>query len=186
MKKFETLYLVTIQALGYMWYLSVFAILLPAALVALSEGSDFFIFDGILNIAQPVLPSILNPIVTLVALVVLTMGLMIILEASFSLYHKANAFPFTIIPHKHLEPDELVTVGWYGKVRHPMKLGYIIMLLALGIYTQSITFLILWLPLVTGLMLEYGLIIEERGLQRQFGNSYKKYKKKVPVLLPKF
>lgn len=159
--------------------------LLPAAMVALSNGSDFFIFNGMLNSEPPVLPEILSPIVVLISLVVLALGVMIVIEASLSLYHKAHAFPFTVIPHKKLEPDELITTGWYGKVRHPMKLGYMIILFAIGLYIQSVTYLILWLPLISGLMLEYGLIVEEKGLQRQFGTSFKKYKNQVPALFPK-
>lgn len=72
----------------------------------------------------------------------------------------------------------LRTDGVFGRMRHPMYLGFILIYIALSIGTLSLLSLI---PIIIGFfiydrMAEY----EEKGLEEKLGQEYLEYKKKVP------
>jgi len=77
---------------------------------------------------------------------------------------------------------ELVTKGIYGYVRHPQYLGFL--LLTLGMLVQWVTLptLLMW-PIL--LVLYYRLARgEEKEMEEKFGEKYRKYKHRVPMLVP--
>jgi len=82
----------------------------------------------------------------------------------------------------HTARDALVTTGVYAYVRHPQYLG--ILMLTLGMMVQ-------WITIPTALMWPILLILyyrlakqEEREMEARFGERYREYKSKVPMLLP--
>ncbi len=174
------------QFVGYLWHLCLFVIVIPYLLVRLSEGLDYLVFELVLKVDVmgwwDLIPTTVS---SLVSLVVIAVGLLILLESTLTLYEKARAFPFTTIPHEHLRPRQLATGGWYGRVRHPMLLGYLVVLLGVGIWFHLLTMILWWVPLFGGLMLEYSLRFEERDLSRWFGEEYQLYQREVPALIPR-
>lgn len=75
---------------------------------------------------------------------------------------------------------ELITDGWYGKVRHPLYLLSTLFMILNPVMTAQ------WL-LLTILSLAYfiiGGVIEERRLIKEFGESYLKYRQQVPFMFP--
>ncbi|MHA1676671.1 MAG: methyltransferase family protein [Candidatus Njordarchaeales archaeon] len=82
------------------------------------------------------------------------------------------------------QPERVVTTGVYSIVRHPQYLG--------GIFAHiGISFLLsaLYSLLVTPLIIAIIYVItkkEETELMREFGEEYNRYKKRVPMLFPRF
>jgi protein-S-isoprenylcysteine O-methyltransferase Ste14 len=77
---------------------------------------------------------------------------------------------------------ELVTTGLYGRLRHPQYLGLILIVVA---------FLIMWPTILTILLApfltaRYFLLAkeEDRELERQFGDTFARYKDAVPGFIP--
>lgn len=83
--------------------------------------------------------------------------------------------------HREMPKPEFKTPFLYRYVRHPMQLGVILMFFA----TPHMT---LGHVLFAGLMTLYvmiGLWFEERSLVREFGDTYRQYKRQVPMLVPR-
>jgi protein-S-isoprenylcysteine O-methyltransferase Ste14 len=77
----------------------------------------------------------------------------------------------------------LVTNGIYSHTRNPQYLGFIILTLGMAIMWTTVFTLILWPFFV---ILYYKLAkTEEKEVEAQFGEEYTKYKRKVPMFLPR-
>ena len=79
----------------------------------------------------------------------------------------------------------LVTIDIYQCVRHPHHLGVGIFMTSLGLlighlWSFLIIFITQWIWVVGFLFL-----VEERELVKNFGEEYKAYRQKVPMLFPK-
>ena len=81
-------------------------------------------------------------------------------------------------------PKQLVVKGPYRHVRNPMITGALLILLA-----ES---LILWSAMIAWWMLIflvanalYFPFVEERGLEKRFGEDYRRYKRHVPRWIPR-
>ncbi|ODT22088.1 MAG: isoprenylcysteine carboxyl methyltransferase [Kaistia sp. SCN 65-12] len=79
---------------------------------------------------------------------------------------------------------ELATTGPYAHIRHPQYAGFA--LIIIGFFLQ-------WPTLVTGLMLLVLLVMywrlakrEEREVEAQFGEAYRRYAEQVPAFVPRF
>jgi len=101
-----------------------------------------------------------------------------------SFYFETKAHRALRKAHSHpKEIKKLITTGIYSKIRHPIylgrmfiNLGFLIIFPILPMAFVSIFFIVIWY-----LMAFY----EERILIKKFGKNYKKYKKKVPMFIPK-
>jgi protein-S-isoprenylcysteine O-methyltransferase Ste14 len=78
----------------------------------------------------------------------------------------------------------LATTGPYAHIRHPQYVGFA--LIIIGFFLQ-------WPTLVTGLMLPVLLVMywrlakrEEREVEAQFGEAYRRYAEQVPAFIPRF
>ena len=79
---------------------------------------------------------------------------------------------------------QLVTGGVYAHVRHPQYSGLFLITLGFLIQWPSILTLIMW-PIL--MWTYYRLAMkEERDIEKQFGQAYCDYKKKVPAFIPRF
>jgi len=80
--------------------------------------------------------------------------------------------------------EQLATTGPYAHIRHPQYAGFA--LIIIGFFLQ-------WPTLVTGLMLPVLLVMywrlakrEEREVEAQFGEAYRRYAEQIPAFIPRF
>ena len=83
---------------------------------------------------------------------------------------------------KNLQPSEptLITPGFYALVRHPIMTGFIIAFWA----TPQMSWGHLLFAAVTTIYIVLALQFEERDLIGIFGDRYREYRSKVPMLVP--
>jgi protein-S-isoprenylcysteine O-methyltransferase Ste14 len=78
---------------------------------------------------------------------------------------------------------QLVTTGIYGHVRHPQYLGFLLFTLGMNILWITISALLLW-PILA--ILYYRLAkAEEKEMEKNFGEEYRKYERTVPMFIPR-
>jgi protein-S-isoprenylcysteine O-methyltransferase Ste14 len=76
----------------------------------------------------------------------------------------------------------LVTEGIYRYIRHPQYAGFILITLGLLVHWATIPLLVMW-PIL--LFQYYRLALkEERELEKEFGEEYSEYRKRVPMFMP--
>ncbi|HEY5902654.1 MAG TPA: isoprenylcysteine carboxylmethyltransferase family protein [Anaerolineales bacterium] len=78
----------------------------------------------------------------------------------------------------------LVSVGPYCYVRNPMISGVLIMLLGEALFFGSPA-IALWAAIFFATNHTYFLLLEEPGLERRFGESYREYQQNVPRWVPR-
>jgi len=93
---------------------------------------------------------------------------------------KGLGAPFFIVLSRKLAADWL-----YAWTRNPMVLAGLAFLLSLGIWFQSLLFVLWVLILFAPAMLVFVKVYEERELEIRFGASYLKYKSRTPMLFPR-
>jgi len=81
--------------------------------------------------------------------------------------------------------DVLNTTGMYSTVRHPLYLGNYLMALGISLFPRS------WaLPIILSLafILHYERVIweEEKYLESKFGDKFRAWATKVPIIIPRF
>lgn len=96
-------------------------------------------------------------------------------------FHKASGTPMPFNP-----PPKLITTGIYAYVRNPMAVAGILIGEGLGFLLGSLSLILILIPLLTLLGALYLKKVEERELELRFGHEYLEYKKRVPMLIPKF
>ncbi len=96
-------------------------------------------------------------------------------------FSKARGSPVPLNP-----PKELVTTGLYSQVRNPMLLGWFIMLFGVGLLLNSISLIFIFTPLFILLNILYLKTVEEKEMEKKFGEAYLKYKESVPMFIPRF
>lgn len=76
----------------------------------------------------------------------------------------------------------LVTEGIYAYIRHPQYAGFILITLGLLVHWATIPLLVMW-PI---LVLQYYRLAkeEEREMEKEFGDRYTEYRKRVPMFIP--
>jgi protein-S-isoprenylcysteine O-methyltransferase Ste14 len=77
----------------------------------------------------------------------------------------------------------LVTTGIYRRIRHPQYLGFLLLTLGMNLEWTTIFTLLLW-PVL--LIVYYRLAKEEdKENEERFGEEYQKYKRMVPMFIPR-
>ena len=94
---------------------------------------------------------------------------------------KAKGSPVPINP-----PKRLVTTGLYSRVRNPMVSGWIVMMFGVGVRLDSISLIFIFTPLFLLLNILYLKTIEEKEMEKKFGQEYIEYRESVPMFLPRF
>ena len=96
------------------------------------------------------------------------------------LFRRARGTPVPFNP-----PRELVVVGPYAWVRNPMMTGVCACLFGLGFLLHSLSMVCVWTPVfVVANAIELKLV-EEPELERRLGASYKAYRRRVPMFVPR-
>lgn len=85
---------------------------------------------------------------------------------------------------KTSENQELRLGGLLQYVRHPLYTGIILILLGLLMTQPTWSYLIL--VLAASVYIRIGIYFEEKKLIASFGNAYKQYRHRVPMLIPRF
>jgi protein-S-isoprenylcysteine O-methyltransferase Ste14 len=81
--------------------------------------------------------------------------------------------------------EKLASEWMYAWTRNPMLLAGVALLLSLGLWFQSVFFLLWSLILVTPAMVFFMRYYEERELEIRFGSSYLEYRSRTPFLFPR-
>jgi protein-S-isoprenylcysteine O-methyltransferase Ste14 len=111
-------------------------------------------------------------------LVILTGAAFILTVANLAL--KGLGAPFFIVLSKRLAADWM-----YAWTRNPMVLAVLAFLVSLGIWFQSVLFVLWALILFAPALLFFVKVYEERELEIRFGASYLEYKSRTPMLFPR-
>lgn len=83
----------------------------------------------------------------------------------------------------HEAKGELVTDGIYAHMRHPQYSGLFLITIGMLIQWPTLLTLIMW-PILT--YAYYHLAMrEERAVEEQFGEDYRRYKEQVPAFIPR-
>jgi protein-S-isoprenylcysteine O-methyltransferase Ste14 len=82
-------------------------------------------------------------------------------------------------------PPALVVNGLYRVVRNPMHAGWTVLLVGVAVLMQSFTLLAIFIPLFIIVHIVYLKFVEEKELEKKFGQAYIDYKKKVPMFFPR-
>jgi protein-S-isoprenylcysteine O-methyltransferase Ste14 len=81
-------------------------------------------------------------------------------------------------------PQKLVVAGPYRHVRNPMITSILLMLFGEAMIFQS-SLIAAWLILFFAVNGVYFPLSEEKGLEKRFGDDYRRYKQNVPRWLPR-
>jgi protein-S-isoprenylcysteine O-methyltransferase Ste14 len=82
-------------------------------------------------------------------------------------------------------PSELVVAGPYAWVRNPMLGGLCVALFGMGFILHSVSMVFLWTPAFVLLNLVELKAVEEPELERRLGATYREYRARVPMLVPR-
>ena len=81
-------------------------------------------------------------------------------------------------------PPILVARAPYRRVRNPMLMGVFASLFGLGFLLHSASMVLLWTPVFLVANLIEITRVEQPELERRFGDSYREYRRRVPMLIP--
>ena len=112
------------------------------------------------------------------ALVIITGAAFLLTVANLAL--KGFGAPFFIALSQKLAADWL-----YARTRNPMVLAVLALFLSLGIWFQSVLFVLWALILFAPALLVFVKVYEERELEIRFGASYLEYRSRTPMLFPR-
>jgi protein-S-isoprenylcysteine O-methyltransferase Ste14 len=158
------------QILGILIGGSVFMVGIPVVLFVISKT-----VDDLLNLEKPI-PEPLNLVV---AVVFLALGILLVSLSVFAQIKIGRGTPIPAIP-----TQRLVTTGPYSLCRNPMLLGTVLYYFGISTWLNSVSAMTLTaLFLVVSTV--YIKLIEEKELEKRFGESYLKYKRKTPFLIPR-
>jgi putative ABC transport system permease protein len=80
--------------------------------------------------------------------------------------------------------DRLVTSGPFSVHRHPVCMGYLLIIAGLGMVIGSPGVVAVCVPLLLYIVYVYLRLFEEPALQRRFGHDYESYSGRVPMFFP--
>ncbi len=99
----------------------------------------------------------------------------------YYLFFRARGSPVPFMP-----PRSLVGRGLYAYIRNPMMLGYFTLLFGLGVLLNSFSLIFIFVPGFILGNVTYLKVIEEKEMEKKFGEQYLEYKTRVPMFIPRF
>jgi len=151
-------------------YFIVFWIALPVAMFLLAKVLDRNYFSEI-NIPAFIVNT---------GWVVLAIGITFMCVAVYQFRKFSGEYPVSALP-----VNRLVEKGMYAVWRHPIYLFALIALLGFSMASGSFGFISVVMPVFIIALAVY-VYVEERYLVRRLGNKYKAYRKRVPLIIPRF
>jgi protein-S-isoprenylcysteine O-methyltransferase Ste14 len=160
--------------LGYIIGAAIFAVLIPWAVIKISQFDPFYIPAG----------TEMLPLRIVIALPFFTIGVVFILWSNFSLLTigkggPTDGFNVAISPRT----KKLVISGPYRYTRNPMVFGALSLYWSIGLFQLSLLalpcLLIFFLFIV-----QYLKRTEEQRLVKDFGGEFIAYKNTVPMIFP--
>jgi protein-S-isoprenylcysteine O-methyltransferase Ste14 len=115
-----------------------------------------------------------------VSIILLVIGVSMVVW-TITRFFRARGTPIPFSP-----PPGFVTDGLYRLVRNPMHLGWALVLLGLAVLRQSFSLLVIGVPFFITAHIIYYILVEEKELEKKFGQAYLDYKKRVGMFIPKF
>lgn len=113
------------------------------------------------------------------------LGWLVVLVGTFMINH-FHLFGLSQVWNKmrgRPAPEPPFQTGWlYGRVRHPLMLGFIIAFWTGPVMTVGH---LLFAAASTGYIFIATLLLEERDLAKRIGQPYRNYQRKVPAFLPR-
>jgi len=156
-------------------------VLIPAGLIFWFSLGVLLVFVSLwLDRFLPMRLAITVPVNLFSSVTLLIIGATLCLWTVYG-FLKARGSPVPLNP-----PRKLVTTGLYSRVRNPMLLGWFIMLFGVGILLNSISLVVIFTPLFILLNVLYLKTVEEKEMEKKFGQEYLKYKESVPMFIPRF
>ena len=123
-------------------------------------------------------PLILLPVIFGSLLIISGIYLLVITNKLFHVIGKGTLTPWN-------PPKLLVITGPYKYIRNPMIGAVLLILLGEALIAGSVI-LLFWFVIFFIINIIYFIYSEEPALIKRFGSDYKKYKKTVPMFIPKF
>lgn len=123
-----------------------------------------------------------SPLLTYVGYMMAALGTIISLKATKQI--SISSFIGFNPDHLTKTGENLITTGWYARMRHPLYFGLILIFLGYFLVAGTITSGIHLLCLL--LYLPFGIYYEEQNLIALFGDDYREYQQKVPSVFPRF
>ena len=134
-------------------------------------------------IPEPVLWRVVDPAAAQAITAVFWFGWLIVLLSTFLINH-FELFGlrqvYSSLADKPLPEPEFRTPLFYRYVRHPLYAGMLLSLWAVPVMTRGH----LLFAAVTTAYIFVGIALEERDLLGVFGDEYRSYRKRVPMVLP--
>jgi len=124
--------------------------------------------------------SISTPIRLSISIVLLAIGVPMVVW-TVSRFFRARGTPIPFSP-----PPVFVADGLYRVVRNPMHLGWALVLIGLAVLRQSFSLLVIGVPFFIVAHIIYYKLVEEKELEKKFGQAYLDYKKRVGMFIPRF
>ena len=109
----------------------------------------------------------------------LTLGF-VIMEWPVAAFLRTRGTPVPLNP-----PPKLITTGLYAYIRNPMLTGLFLLMLGLGVLFGSLSLIFIFTPLFILINILYLKAVEEKEMEKKFGDEYLEYKKKVPMFIPR-
>jgi protein-S-isoprenylcysteine O-methyltransferase Ste14 len=105
----------------------------------------------------------------------------IVIRLSFRQFSKREFIGLSASEENHVEP--LRTGGVLQHVRHPLYSGTILIVLGLWCFSPTMANLVTAFAWIVYILI--GIQLEEKKLLNLYGDEYRKYKERVPMLIPK-
>jgi len=84
------------------------------------------------------------------------------------------------------EATRALAAEWlYAWTRNPMVLSALAFLIAVGLWLRSTLFVLWVIAVITPAVLVFLKVYEERELEIRFGEAYREYREKTPMLWPR-
>lgn len=120
-----------------------------------------------------------NDLLTYLGYMLATFGTIILVKSSKAI----SLSKFLGFKKEIIRSDDLITIGVYSKIRHPLYAGLLLIFLGYLFVSGTLSSVVHLLCLV--IYLPFGIYFEEQNLIALFGDKYLNYSKQVPSLLPK-
>ena len=115
----------------------------------------------------------------LLAILCFCLGVPWLASSIYWQHRRGDGTPFPLLPTK-----KLLTDGPYRLCRNPMALGAVFWLAGWAFLANSPTAIYGGVALFAAAIFSYHKLIEEKELERRFGECYRRYKDATPFLLP--